>query len=219
MQVDPIIEPLLRSSKLPVYLEELNAFLIDEQKKRQAFYDNLTDDVKAEFIDGEVFIHSPAKNKHIEASGRLYRLLSLYVDIRRLGSVKMEKALIKLSRRDFEPDVCFFNKEKTASFGRNTMLFPAPDFVVEVLSDSTEGNDRGVKFEDYALHGVAEYWIIDAEEEIIEQYLLKDNLYILHLKVNDGNISSRVVEGFTVPVRAVFDTDENVAAVQSLLAK
>ena len=35
------------------------------------------------------------------------------------------------------------------------------DFVVEVLYPSTTGYDRGIKKVDYALHGVAEYWIID----------------------------------------------------------
>ena len=41
------------------------------------------------------------------------------------------------------------------------MLFPAPDFAVEVLSPSTQKNNRGIKFDDYALHNVSEYWIID----------------------------------------------------------
>lgn len=219
MHVDPIIEPLLRSSKLPVYVEELSAFLIDEQKKRQAFYEGLTEDVKAEFIDGEIVFHSPAKKEHTQATGGLYRLLSLYVDVSKLGLVMVEKALVKLSRRDFEPDVCFFGNEKAKNIQKGTLFFPAPDLAVEVLSDSTEGVDRGIKFEDYALHGVSEYWIVDVEEEIIEQYFLKGDAYILHLKVNDGSISSKAVKGFTIPVRAVFDTDENVAAAQRLLRK
>ena len=105
MQVDSIIEPLLRSSKLPVYLEELNAFYEAEKQKRLTFYDELTEEVKAEFIEGEVIVHSPARNEHIDACGFLFRLLSVYVDKHDLGSVKMEKALIKLSRNDFEPDI------------------------------------------------------------------------------------------------------------------
>ena len=51
------------------------------------------------------------------------------------------------------------------------MQFPPPDLVVEVLSESTEKRDRGVKFEDFAAHGVGEYWMIDADKETLEQYL------------------------------------------------
>ncbi len=218
MQVDPIIAPLIHSSKLPVYIEELTAFYNEEKKKRQAFYEWLSDDVKAEFIEGERIMHSPAKNRHIEASGNFYRLLSVYVDLRDLGSVKMEKALVKLSRNDFEPDVCFFNKEKTATFQKVTMFFPAPELVVEVLSDSTEARDRGIKFKDYASHGVQEYWIIDADQEIVEQYLLSGEQYILHVKVKDGSVSSSVVSGFNIPVAAIFNKQENMKMLQRLLA-
>jgi Uma2 family endonuclease len=38
------------------------------------------------------------------------------------------------------------------------------DFILEVLSGSKERVDCGKKFEDFECHGVAEYWIIDAEE-------------------------------------------------------
>ena len=50
----------------------------------------------------------------------------------------------------------------------DTMKFPVPDLAVEALSQSTEARDRGVKLEDFSSHGVAEYWIIDADEMIVE---------------------------------------------------
>jgi len=74
-----------------------------------------------------------------------------------LGFVGHEKVMISLSRNDYEPDICYFNKEETRQFTPNQMRFPAPDFVVEVLSDRKAANDRGVKFEDYAAHGIVEY--------------------------------------------------------------
>ena len=86
------------------------------------------------------------------------------------------------------------------------MFFPAPDFAVEILSKSTEKNDRGVKFEDYAFHGVKEYWIIDPDNETIEQYLLDGKkTYQLFVKLNEGIIHCRAVAGFNIPVRALFD--------------
>ena len=90
---------------------------------------------------------------------------------------------------------------------------------MEVLSESTEANDRGIKFEDYAAHGVAEYWIVDPVVETIEQYLLQEGVYRLAVKVKTGSIASTVVAGFEIPVRAVFDGAEQLAALQTILAQ
>ncbi|NCF69366.1 MAG: Uma2 family endonuclease, partial [Chloroflexi bacterium] len=129
-----------------------------------------------------------------------------------------EKIMISLSRNDYEPDVCYFNKTKTSQFTPDQMRFPAPDFVVEVLSESTAANDRGVKFEDYAAHGILEYWIVDPEAETIEQYQLRDDAYELAVKVKSGQIDSLSIPGFSIPVQAIFDEQENSAALQKLLA-
>lgn len=217
MQVDPIIEPLMQSSKLPIYLEELNAFYEAEKKKRDEFHAWLKPDVKAEFIQGEVVVHSPVRNKHLDVTKWLLNLLSTYVDLHDLGTIKSEKALIKLTRNSFEPDICFFSKEKAASFTPDTLYFPAPDFVVEVLSETTEKTDRGLKMEDYALHGVQEYWLIDADNEIVEQYFLNRGAFALQPQYNKP-LSSLVIKGFTVTIGSIFNREENIAALREILA-
>ena len=98
------------------------------------------------------------------------------------------------------------------------MRFPAPDFVVEVLSPSTAANDRGVKFDDYAAHGVTEYWIIDPETETVEQYWLAGAGYELAIKARTGELRSFAVPGFVIPVRAIFEDSLNQATLRQLLA-
>jgi Uma2 family endonuclease len=88
---------------------------------------------------------------------------------------------------------------------------------VEALSPSTEERDRGIKFEDYAAHGVGEYWLVDPENEIVEQYRLVDETYELVMKSKTGEIESAVVDGFVIPVRAVFDDDSHRAALQAIV--
>lgn len=97
------------------------------------------------------------------------------------------------------------------------MKFPVPDLVVEVLSQSTEARDRGVKFEDFAFNGVAEYWIIDADTRIVEQYLLDNGVYTLALKSGSGILKCRVIERLAVPIEAIFDGQENLQAIRKLL--
>ena len=128
-----------------------------------------------------------------------------------------EKLLITLTRNDYEPDICFFRQAAAQRFTPDQVKFPAPDFAVEVLSDSTASVDRGLKFEDYALHGIAEYWIIDPEQESVEQYLLQGEQYALAVKVKSGTIQSAAIPGFDIPVRAIFDPAEQLIALQTIL--
>jgi Uma2 family endonuclease len=97
------------------------------------------------------------------------------------------------------------------------MRFPAPDLIVEVLSASTAANDRGIKFDDYAAHGVAEYWLLEPATEGVEQYRLNGQAYELLLKAKTGEIQSIVVPGFTISIRAIFDEREHRAALRALL--
>jgi Uma2 family endonuclease len=212
------INELKHAPNLPDVVEELLSFLEEEKKKRKDFLENLHDDTKAEFIEGEIVLNSPAKRKHYLIVGSLFKLLSVYVSINKLGEVATEKVLIHLTRNDFEPDIVFFDNEKVYSFEKNTMLHPAPNFVVEVLSESTAKYDRGVKFEDYANHGVEEYWIIDPDKEEVEQYVLNNNKqFELQTKSNSGKIVSAAVKGFNIPIEAIFSEEENIKALKNLL--
>jgi len=208
---------LLNSPRLPDIVATLNDRLQVESAARQRFYDEMMDDQKSEFIDGEIIVHSPAKNRHLIAKLNLASLLQAHVRRHGLGEVRDEKCLCVFPRNDYEPDVVFFGPGKAALFQPETMQFPIPDFVAEVLSDSTENRDRGVKFEDYEAHGVAEYWIIDPEAETIEQYALDADQFQLLLKSGSGEVASRSVAGFRIPIRAVFDSSENLAALKRLL--
>lgn len=216
--MDAIAENLLKSPKLGLYVQQFQNVLQSEEKKRQAFYAQITLSDKAEFINGEMIFHSPVRLRHNNAGSLLYLLLKTYVNKHDLGLVGYEKLLISLTRNDYEPDICYFSKEKADMFSPNQMRFPAPDLVVEIVSPSTEKNDRGIKFEDYAAHGVAEYWIIDPKSEVVEQYVLKDGTYALLTKANNGLLHSMAVNKFTIPIRAIFDEAVNLTALQTLLA-
>ena len=218
MTNDSELQPILSRPDLPAIAETINARLATERAARERFRRELTPSMKAEFIGGEVVMHSPAKAKHLRATQNLTGLLRTFAHQRKLGEVFTEKALICLSRNDYEPDIVFFGSDKADQFTEDQMEFPAPDFVVEVLSKSTESRDRGVKFSDYADHQVCEYWIIDCDEQSVEQYLLRDGEQQFHLsqKLTGGTIESKVVDGFQVPVAAIFDDQQNADSMRNL---
>ena len=214
---DEIVRQLMQSPRLPQLTRQFQAILRAEQEQRQRFYEEMSDAQKTEFINGEIIVHSPVKLRHSSASDNLFALMRAYVQKHALGLVGHEKLLVTLTRNDYEPDICFFGQAKAHTFTPDQVKFPAPDLVVEILSESTEAVDRGVKFEDYALHGVAEYWIVDPIQESVEQYLLQDERYGLAVKVKTGSIQSAVISGFDIPVRAIFDAAEQLAALQAIL--
>lgn len=215
--MDAIIEELRQKPNLKLLVNELNQIIEEEDKKREEFYNTISEDDKAEFINGEVIMHSPVKLKHAHASGRLFSLMHSFALWYDVGSVFTEKVMIHLTRNSYEPDVVFFRKNKAETFVQDQMLFPAPDLIVEVLSPSTEKNDRTIKFTDYALHGVEEYWLIDPGQHSVEQYLLQDAVYELEIKSKTGIITSKVLPGFSIPVKAIFDDAENLKALQQIL--
>ncbi|MBK1834873.1 Uma2 family endonuclease [Roseibacillus ishigakijimensis] len=215
--LEELLEPLRHSPELPQVVDALQRQLAEERQRRQEFYQEMTPEEKTEFIDGEVVLHSPAKNKHLEITGNIFTLLKTFVSLYQLGTVKAEKCLTVFPRNDYEPDVVFFGPEKTATLRDDTMRFPVPDLVVEVLSPSTEERDRGIKYADYAANSVAEYWIIDPEAGVLEQYLLQDGRYQLALKSGSGTLKSTVIPGLRFPLEAVFCEEDNLAALREMM--
>jgi len=212
-----VVEELLHSPRLALVAERLKDVLDAEQKRRERLRKELDPSQKAEFINGEVVMSTPARWRHNVVRNRLQNLLGSFVQLNDLGTVTVEKTLVALTRNDYEPDVVFFQKEQVRHFDPDQSEFPAPDFVCEVLSSSTEERDRGVKVEDYAAHGVEEYWIVDPKAETVEQHLLQNDEYELMMKAGNGEIASRVVAEFAIPIRALFDDEANRETLRSIL--
>jgi len=217
MQVSP--ETILKMPNAVLLVDKVKSRLADEQKKRRHFYKIVGENKKTEFINGEIIFHSPVRLQHNLATRLLCTLLTAFVAKHKLGFVGVEKIMVSLTRNDYEPDICFFGNEKAKNFTAKQVQFPAPDFVVEVLSDSTAKNDRETKFQDYAAHGVAEYWIVDAEKQMVEQYFLQNEQYELVLKAKDGAIESVVLPKFKIPIQAIFDETENLKALTNIISK
>jgi Uma2 family endonuclease len=219
MKVKADAKTLMLLSNFPEMLAELNEAWAAEQQRRRVFREELTPEMKAEFIEGQVHMHSPAMAQHIMATKNLAILLNTWVMEHRLGLITIEKALVCLARNDFEPDIAFFGPEKAAKIKPTDMQFPAPDFVIEVLSPSTEHVDRGIKFHDYAKHGVREYWLVDSRREFVERYALDESLesYQLQAKHESGDITSSVIEGFSIPIAAIFDEAAQHQALKGML--
>ncbi len=217
--MESAVERLARSPKLGLIYRDLTDLWVEEQKSRKRFYETIEDGQKVEFINGEIIVHSPDKLKHVQVRKLVTKLLDTHSTACDLGLVGDEKLLIALTRNDYMPDVVFFLKEKAAGLEGDQSKFPAPDFVAEVLSSSTRRRDRGVKFEDYAAHGVREYWILDPDARTVEKYILNAlGRYALEKKASgEEEVRSEIIAGFKAPASAFFNDRANLTALRKLL--
>lgn len=199
--------PILDAPNLKEIIDELQQYWLEEQDRRLVFYNWVTPEMKVEFIDGEIVVHSPVRKSHSDCGMFLLLIIEFFNRKQKIGWVGYEKIMTRFTRNDYEPDLCFFLNEKSDLFEDEQTIFHVPDFIVEIISKSTEVRDRGIKLLDYQQHGVQEYWIIDADAKIVEQYLLGDDgeYTIPNLHTAKQIIQCKILVGLQIPVKALFD--------------
>jgi hypothetical protein len=104
-----LLRDILESHDPAQLVAEVNARLVTERTKREEFYNLIHENVKAEFIGGEIIFHSPVRAKHWRTLTKITNRLGPFVEVNQLGEIGIEKVLIAFGRNDFEPDVVFYN--------------------------------------------------------------------------------------------------------------
>ena len=132
-----------------------------------------------ELYDGEVYVVPSPLPLHQIAAARLHLALEEYV--RAHGGIVLFAPLdIVLTEYDVvQPDLLLFTREREHLIHPKKVTRVPPDLVVEILSPSTAGNDRGPKMQLLARHGVREYWLVDPEELTVEIYWPSDGRFML----------------------------------------
>ncbi len=136
--------------------------------------------IKHEYIDGYIYAMAGALAiQHVTIAGNLFALLRNHV--RGSGCrvyIADMKAQIESLNRFYYPDVmvtCDQRDQETPAYKR------FPRLIVEVLSNSTEGFDRGDKFADYqVLESLQEYVLINTKRQRVECFRRNDQgLWVL----------------------------------------
>ena len=123
------------------------------------------EDDRVELLDGEIILMSPVGYRHAKA---VRRLLKLFIrQSRDRFEVDAQDPVVISDYSEPQPDVLLLDPEVDAYEGlpeaRHTHL------VVEV-ADSTLRYDRGRKLKAYARAGIAELWIVNLKDDVIEVY-------------------------------------------------
>jgi Uma2 family endonuclease len=166
------------------------------------FLDWCNEDANAEWIDGEVVMHSPVHERHDELVAFLHGVLRIFVRRRRLGTVRGPEFLMRLESHPSgrAPDLLFVRPEHATRLKPTFVDGPA-DLVVEVASDESLARDRGEKFLEYEEARIPEYWILDPKRRTAEFYRLgADGRYEAVAPAAPGVYRSEQLQGLELRV-------------------
>ncbi len=162
---------------------------------------------KHEYHDGELFAMAGASRAHAQIVTNL--VASLAGQLRgRPCSVYSSDLRVKVSSTGLYtyPDVVIAcGEHRFEDEHDDTLLNPV--VIIEVLSPSTEGYDRGKKFAHYrTFDSLAEYLLVAQDEPRIEQYVRQpDGNWLLH---EAGDLTGRLAlaaVGCTLELADVYD--------------
>jgi Uma2 family endonuclease len=169
-------------------------------------YLNWPEDERIELIDGKIYHMSAPTKRHQELLIRLSSRFHNYLHGRSCEvyfapfDVRIDLDLGKDSV--VQPDlVVICDDEKLDEKGLNG----APDLLIEVLSKSTAGKDRGIKYNKYLAVGVKEYWIVDPVREVVMVNTLNDGKYDVRTYIKGDVIKPSVLDDLYVNVADLFE--------------
>ncbi len=168
-------------------------------------YLKLDDDKRYEIIEGELLEMPAPSTTHQRLVGRLFRLMSEFVEEKGLGEVFVSPVDVILSETNVvQPDVVFVSKERS-EIVKEKGVFGAPDLVVEVISPSTLKRDTEDKKRIYAEHGVKELWLVFPGERAVEVFTLRGSSYeICSFSYEEGSVKSCNLKGFELNLGELF---------------
>lgn len=126
---------------------------------------------RAELIDGQLYNMAPPNTRHQMLVSGLTITIGNYIRSKN-GKCKVFPApfavfLNEDDRNYVEPDISIIcDKDKLNDKGCKG----APDWIIEIVSPSTERVDYGIKLFKYRSAGVREYWIVNPRTNIVNVF-------------------------------------------------
>jgi Uma2 family endonuclease len=137
-------------------------------------------------INREIWIdmNAEALDTHNRLKGCITGVISQLIDSLDWGYCYADGALVTIPKADVsnEPDACYVSVEsfrngrmrerQSKSGSQSLSLVGPPDWILEVVSDSSVQKDTVILKEGYFRAGVREYWLVDARKEKVDFQML-----------------------------------------------
>jgi Uma2 family endonuclease len=105
-----------------------------------------------------------------------------------------------------EPDVLFVAREHESEW-LNERNATGVDLAIEIASPSTRRRDQTIKRDLYERAGVAEYWFVDPDADVVNVYRREADAFatpVPYSSTNDDVLTTPLLPGFELHLRDLF---------------
>lgn len=167
--------------------------VVREQRLTYEDYANLDDGNRYELVDGQLELMSPGPSvTHQMVSAKLqFALTESCGDDYFVVSAPIDLILSASEVR--QPDLVLIHRSRLDILSKRGII-GIPDLVAEILSPSTMKRDKLDKLRVYAQYQIPEYWIIDHNSRVLEQYTLGSTHFeLVNLYQEDEQVQSEIL--------------------------
>jgi Uma2 family endonuclease len=167
----------------------------------EAEFERLPDDGLWEVVDGRAILLPANDNEHQDLSDELVGMFRQQVKVLKRGCA-LSTPNVSIPRRresysEFQnrvPDIAVSKHKQKRRF----QVGEPSELVVEILSTRRGNVERTEKLDDYALAGIAEYWIVNPFDRLVEIYVLRGEEYVLQRTASTETISPEAFPGIAI---------------------
>lgn len=126
----------------------------------------LTEDDRVELLDGRIIAMSPIGSKHLHCVNRLVDLFAqrLYAHDAPPARLSVQNPVRLSPHSEPEPDLVLLRPDAP----QDRTPVPGDMLLLVEVADTSADFDRTEKRPRYAAAGIAEYWLVDLEAEVVE---------------------------------------------------
>jgi Uma2 family endonuclease len=179
--------------------------------KRRATYEDVIaapEHMITEIVDGELVTQPRPAFPHARAAATVGGELHGPFDRGRGGPggwIILYEPELHLHGDVLVPDLAGWRRERMPEMPDCSASELAPDWLCEVLSQSTAGTDRVRKMPVYAREGVRHVWLVDPSAQTLEAYRLEDARWVqVGAWMGDARVRAEPFEAFELELAALW---------------
>ena len=179
---------------------------IKQRMTAQEYAKRAPTNTPSELINGELFTIPSPYQSHQNILMALLLVIKAAVPT---GTLRFAPLDVHFDAHNVvQPDLFWVSDENTRCSTDGKFWYGAPDLVVEVLSEGTAKRDKMDKFALYEQHGVREYWIVNAQEGVLEAWQNAGQAFAFWGVFDGRKAFTSPVLGKLIDLKAIFTAIE-----------
>ena len=174
-----------------------------DQRTFHAWYDQQPEDLKAELVEGIVYMAAAMKRPHGEHHALLMTWLGTYWTTTPGTFLLDNTTSILGDESEPQPDAALLI-EGGQTHEEDDYIVGPPEFVAEVAA-SSRSFDLHAKKRDYERHGVQEYLVIVVHDQRAVWFVRENDKFVELVPDTEGLLRSRLFPGLWLDPAAFFD--------------